>query len=94
MPIGQEFLNIGCYLEITPNERLVWTDSLLPGYRPSENPLITAIATLGPRENGTRYTAMAILRGEAGRKKHEEMGFFEGWGIMIQQMEEVAHSLT
>ncbi len=24
-----------CYLDIVPSERLVWTDALLPGYRPS-----------------------------------------------------------
>jgi uncharacterized protein YndB with AHSA1/START domain len=29
-PEGQEFPNIGCYLDIVPNERLVWTDALLP----------------------------------------------------------------
>jgi uncharacterized protein YndB with AHSA1/START domain len=48
-PDGKEFPNIGCYLEIIPNERLVWTDALLPGYRPSENPFFTAIVTLEPR---------------------------------------------
>jgi Activator of Hsp90 ATPase homolog 1-like protein len=30
---GKEFPNIGCDLEIIPNERLVWTDALLAGYR-------------------------------------------------------------
>ena len=29
-PEGEEFPNVGCYLEIVPNERLVWTDALLP----------------------------------------------------------------
>jgi uncharacterized protein YndB with AHSA1/START domain len=28
---GKEFPNIGCDLEIIPNERLVWTDALLAG---------------------------------------------------------------
>ena len=27
------------------------------------------------------------------REQHEKMGFFEGWGNMIQQMEEVARAL-
>src|SRR5690606_38085537 len=40
-PEGQEFPNLGCYLEIVPEERLVWTDALLPGYRPSEKPFFT-----------------------------------------------------
>jgi uncharacterized protein YndB with AHSA1/START domain len=89
-PDGKEFPNIGCYLEVIPNERLVWTDALLPGYRPSENPFFTAIVTLEPLGNGTRYTAMAIHRDEAGRKRHEEMGFRDGWGKALDQL--VAHA--
>ena len=88
-PEGKEFPSVGCYLEIVPNERLVWTDALLPGYRPSENPFFTAIVTLEPRGNGTRYTAVAIHRDEAGRKRHEEMGFHDGWGKALDQL--VAH---
>ena len=56
-PEGKEFPNIGCYLEVVPNERLVWTDALLPGYRPAENPFMTAIITLESQGKGTRYTA-------------------------------------
>jgi uncharacterized protein YndB with AHSA1/START domain len=85
-PEGQQFPNIGCYLEIVPNERLVFTDTLLPGYRPSENPFFTAILTLEAQGSGTRYTAIALHRDEAGRKKHEEMGFYEGWGTVVDQM--------
>jgi uncharacterized protein YndB with AHSA1/START domain len=52
-PEGQEFPNIGCYLEIVPNERLIWTDALLPGYRPAENPFFTAILSLESQGSGT-----------------------------------------
>ncbi len=89
-PDGKEFPNLGCYLEVVPLERLVWTDALLPGYRPSETPFFTAILTLEPRGNGTRYTAIAVHRDEAGRKKHEEMGFHDGWGKALDQL--VAHA--
>jgi uncharacterized protein YndB with AHSA1/START domain len=89
-PDGKEFPNLGCYLEVVPLERLVWTDALLPGYRPSETPFFTAILTLEPRGNGTRYTAIAVHRDEAGRKKHEEMGFYDGWGKALDQL--VAHA--
>jgi uncharacterized protein YndB with AHSA1/START domain len=85
-PDGKEFPNIGCYLEVIPNERLVWTDALLPGYRPSENPFMTAIVTLEALGSGTRYTAMAIHRDEAVRKQHEEMGFHDGWGKVLDQL--------
>jgi uncharacterized protein YndB with AHSA1/START domain len=85
-PEGQDFPNVGCYLEVTPKERLVWTDALLPGYRPSEKPFFTAVITMEPKGTGTRYTAIAIHRDEETRKQHEEMGFHEGWGQVLDQM--------
>lgn len=85
-PEGQEFPNVGCYLEVTPKERLVWTDALLPGYRPSEKPFFTAVVNIEPSGTGTRYTAVAIHRDEEGRKQHEEMGFHQGWGQVLDQM--------
>lgn len=85
-PEGKEFPNVGCYLEVVPNKRLVWTDALLPGYRPSAEPFMTAIVTLEPEGNGTRYAAIAIHRDEAGRKQHEEMGFHDGWGKVLDQL--------
>lgn len=91
-PEGEEFPNAGCFLEIVPNERLVWTDALLPGYRPSENPFFTAVVTIQPEGAGTRYKAIAIHRDEAGRKQHEEMGFHEGWGQVLDQL--VAYAKT
>ena len=33
-PEGQNHENIGCYLDLVVNSRLVWTDMLGPGYRP------------------------------------------------------------
>ena len=58
-PEGKELPNVGCFLEIVPNRRLVWTDALLPGYRPSGKPFFTAVISLEPQGNGTRYTAVA-----------------------------------
>lgn len=91
-PEGKDFPNIGCVLEVVPQERLVWTDALLPGYRPSAKPFFTAIIALEKQGKGTRYTATAIHRDEAGRKQHEEMDFYEGWGQCLDQL--VAYSKT
>jgi uncharacterized protein YndB with AHSA1/START domain len=94
-PDGQEFDNVGCYLEIVPKERLVWTDALLPGWRPAAAgtgmsfTAVIALEALGPK---TRYVATAIHRDEAGRKQHEEMGFHAGWGAALDQL--VAHTRT
>ena len=35
MADGQEVPNLGCFLEVIPMERLVWTSMLFPGYRPA-----------------------------------------------------------
>lgn len=91
-PEGEDFPNIGCFLEVVPDKRLVWTDALLPGYRPSEKPFMTAVVDIAPEGKGTRYTATAIHRDEATRKKHEEMGFHEGWSKSLNQL--VAHAKT
>ena len=96
-PEGQEFPTIGCYLEIVPNERLVWTMALGPAYRPMNSrpdvPLFTAVITLEPHAKGTKYTALAMHRDEDGRRTHDEMGFHEGWGTAFDQMVEVARLL-
>ncbi|ESW93966.1 SRPBCC family protein [Mesorhizobium sp. C280B] len=75
-----------CYLEIVQDERLVWTDALLPGYRPSGDPFITAVIALQSHGETTRYTATAIHRDEATRNSHEEMGFYDGWGTVADQL--------
>lgn len=91
-PEGQQFPNLGCFLEVVPNERLVFTDALLPGYRPSPEPFFTGAVIMQPVGKGTRYTAYAIHRDEDGRKKHEAMGFHSGWGKALDQL--VAHVKT
>lgn len=85
-PEGQDYPNVGCFLEIVSQERLVWTDALLPGFRPSENPFFTAIITLETQGTGTRYTAIARHGNESTRQRHEEMGFHEGWSQTLDQM--------
>lgn len=85
-PEGERFSGDGCYLEVVPARRLVFTDALLPGYRPAENPFMTAIVEITPEGSGTRYRAVAMHNSEATREKHEEMGFVEGWGKALDQM--------
>jgi uncharacterized protein YndB with AHSA1/START domain len=85
-PEGKEFPNVGCFLEVVPNERLIWTDTLLPGYRPSPKPFFTAALLLAPTASGTRYTAIAIHGDDKTRKQHEDMGFHHGWGTVLDQL--------
>ena len=61
---------------------------MLGGYRPSSNPFFTAVIELAKNGNGTRYKAIAIHGNDEARKKHEEMGFHDGWGTVLKQMVE------
>ena len=92
-PDGLEFPHVGCYLEIVPNERLVWTDALLAHYRPAEKPFVTAIIELETQGAGTRYRATVLHRDTAGRLQHEEMGFYRGWNTALDQLVALVQSL-
>ncbi len=86
-PEGEQFPGDGCYLEIVENKKLIWTDALEPGYRPSEKPFFTGIIlieSLGA--NKTKYTAIARHRDAATRDQHETMGFSTGWGTVLDQL--------
>ena len=92
-PEGEEVPNVGCYLEVIPQEKLVFTDALLPGFRPGGNPFMTGVLILQSEGKGTRYIAAALHRDEATRKKHEEMGFHEGWGKALDQLVALARTM-
>lgn len=90
-PEGESFPVVGCYLEVVENKRLIWTNSLKPGFRPAEISEVegfamTAIISLESYEGGTKYTAMAMHMDEASRIKHEAMGFHDGWGKALDQL--------
>lgn len=96
---GEKFPGTGCILQVEENKKLVWTDALLPGFRPVVTPesgagmLFTAMILLEEFEGKTKYTAIAKHKDEADRKKHEEMGFHQGWGICADQLEKLMKSL-
>lgn len=91
-PEGERFDNPGCYLEVVEGKRLVFTDALQPGFRPSRDPFFTAVVTIEPHGEGTRYVAVAMHRDAEGRLKHEDMGFHDGWGTCLDQMVELIRS--
>lgn len=89
-PAGEVHPNIGCYLEVVPGKKLVWTSALEPGFRPGNASVIgmpfTAVITLEPHGTGTKYTAIAMHSNEADQAKHAEMGFEHGWGTVLDQL--------
>jgi uncharacterized protein YndB with AHSA1/START domain len=88
---GQEVPNLGCFLEVVPMERLVWTSMLFPGYRPAvfDDIPITAITTMESVGTGTRYIFTALHRNEADFEKDKASGWAEGTEIALDQF--VAH---
>jgi uncharacterized protein YndB with AHSA1/START domain len=83
----------GCYLEIVPNRKLVWTSALGPGYRPVDPDLapwfFTAVLTFEPHgKGGCKYTATALHTSKEHAEAHEKMGFSQGWGRVLEQLVE------
>jgi uncharacterized protein YndB with AHSA1/START domain len=93
-PDGGTSDNPGCFLEIVPQTRIVFTTLLTAGWRPQTPWLaLTASFSMDDEGDGTRYVARAMHPDKATRDRHDQMGFFEGWNICIDQLEEFARTL-
>jgi uncharacterized protein YndB with AHSA1/START domain len=86
MENGDEFPTSGCFLDVIERQRIVFTDALEAGWRPTIQPFFTAIITLEDHAEGTQYIARALHKDDADRQKHAEMGFVDGWGTCIDQL--------
>ena len=87
---GQEFPNLGCFLDVIPMKRLVWTSMLFPGYRPAvfDDIPITAIVTMETVGTGTRYVFTALHRNEEDLAKNRASGFCQGTEMAVDQFVE------
>jgi len=99
-PEGQDFPNTGCFLEVVKHERLVWTNALLPGYRPAtsgaataDDLIFTAVISLKKHGKGTKYTALAIHKNPGDMENHAKMGFQDGWGKALDQLVALAKKM-
>ncbi len=76
----------GCFLAVDALERIVFTNALLGGWRPAEHPFMTAIITLRDHPAGTDYVAHVMHKNGADRNMHQDMGFYDGWGTVVEQL--------
>lgn len=91
---GNAMDNHGVYLEIVPEEKLVFTDAYSEGWKPAPDPFMTAILLLSDNaEGGTTYTAIARHRSTETAETHKQMGFYDGWGTVVDQLEDYAKGL-
>jgi len=91
---GTTMDNTGVYLEVLPQAKLVFTDTYTEGWKPAPDPFMTAILLFADApDGGTTYTAIARHRNPDTRKRHEEMGFYDGWGTVVMQLQDYARGL-
>ena len=81
---------MACFLAVEKLERIVFTDALVGGWRPAEQPFMTAIISLREHANGTEYLAHVMHKSDADRKRHEALGFYDGWGAVTEQLATLA----
>lgn len=92
-PEGQEFPNRGVYLEVVPNQKIVFTDAYTEAWAPSAKPFMTATITFADESGKTRYTAIARHWTAEDKAAHEAMGFHDGWAKAADQLEALARTL-
>jgi uncharacterized protein YndB with AHSA1/START domain len=85
-PDGTEYPTKGVFLEVVEPERIVFTDAFGPGWQPSPDTFFTAIATFEEYNGKTKYMARALHWTVANREKHEQMGFYQGWGESLDRL--------
>lgn len=80
-----------CYLDVEAGRRLVFTNTLLGGWRPADDPFVamTAVVTLDDHDLGTLYRAVVKHKSPEARDKHAELGFHDGWGTVARQLAEL-----
>ena len=85
-PEGNDMPCPGVFLEVVPNQRLVFTDAYTSAWQPSQKPFMTVILTFEDEGGKTRYTARVRHWTVADREAHEKMGFHQGWGQCADQL--------
>ena len=55
---------------------------------------MTAELSFEPSGGGTAYRALVLHHDAEAKRKHEEMGFFDGWGTATDQLAALAATLA
>ncbi len=92
-PDGEEAPQEGVFLEVIPLERIVFTDAFSHGWQPS-GPFMVGFMEFADEDGKTRYTAGARHWTAEAMKRHEDMGFHDGWSTVAEQLEAVAKRIA
>lgn len=78
-----------CFLTVDDGERLVFTTAIDSRWRPTTaEPAMTAEIVLRDHPDGTDYQVIVRHRDPASRDHHQDLGFFDGWGTVTEQLAE------
>jgi len=78
-----------CFLAVDEGARIVFTNLMSGGWRPTENTYpaaLTAMISLRDHGKDTEYAAHVMHKNGADRTIHEELGFHDGWGTVAAQL--------
>lgn len=84
-PDGEVHPHPGMVLAWDEGKRFAFTDAIIGDLEPA-GPFMIGIWSIESEDDNTRYTAVARHWTEDDSKRHEEMGFSEGWGACADQL--------
>ena len=75
------------FLAVEEGRALAFTTALDGDWRPAGEGLqLSAVITFADHPDGTEYESLVMHGSAAERRRHEELGFEEGWGTAIRQL--------
>ncbi|MEL7429572.1 MAG: SRPBCC family protein [Pseudomonadota bacterium] len=94
-PEGERMDLVGCYLEVVPQERLIFSDSYSEGFMPRSESFMTGVVEL--KDNAAGGTTMVWSARHATAEavqQHLDMGFEAGWNAAADQLEELVKTVS
>jgi uncharacterized protein YndB with AHSA1/START domain len=93
-PAGETSDMPGVFLEVTQPNRIVFTNAFTAGWHPQTPFMVGVFEFTGDGASGSHYRAAARHWTAAAMQEHEAMGFQQGWGVVADQLLEVARRLA
>lgn len=82
------------FLAVEPEARLAFTNAIDSAWRPARPAPVAMAAevTLADHPDGTDYRIVVRHGGQEDRDRHEELGFFDGWGSVVAALAAIAEA--
>jgi uncharacterized protein YndB with AHSA1/START domain len=90
-PEGEANAGDGLMLEVSPNRRFVFTDAMTHDFVP-QGPFMIGAFELSPQGESTLLSGWARHWTEEAMQQHREMGFIDGWAMVLNQIAELSEN--